>query len=350
MVTENLQSMASRSAPFLISTSIALFLGGIIIVAVMFHGHNQRPHVSKQNPTRVNLVHIDDYYNSSHQDYNSRVDARMQRDMARVATLTQLLNFSSERSGREFSFGTPDGSYSKGTLLREIITIAGVWYDNTAIGCGTMNHGGFGMVPGILGLGDGPLSYVNQQGDMYRGGFSYCLSLNVFSQTGWLEFGLGSMPSDPVWVPLQEKPIPDLPLYYVGLIGLGVDNERLPIPESAFRFPREIYEVLKGAYLEKTATIPRASSFEIMDTCYDLSIDFQAHMVVLPLVSLYFPTGVLRLGSGTLLEVHDERKTYCLAFAPHDFKFSIIGNVQQQGIQVSYDLHNRRVAFGPKNC
>ncbi|CAN0908989.1 Protein ASPARTIC PROTEASE IN GUARD CELL 2 [Linum grandiflorum] len=85
-----------------------------------------------------------------------------------------------------------------------------------------------------------------------------------------------------------------------------------------------------------------------VDTCYDLN-GFVT--VRVPTVSFYFSEGpVLTLPAKNFLIPVDESGTFCLAFAASASKLSIIGNVQQQGIQISVDGANGFVGFGPNVC
>ncbi|GMP51614.1 hypothetical protein CsSME_00017776 [Camellia sinensis var. sinensis] len=42
--------------------------------------------------------------------------------------------------------------------------------------------------------------------------------------------------------------------------------------------------------------------------------------------------------------------TFCFAFAASASGLSIIGNIQQEGIQISFDGANGFVGFGPNVC
>ncbi|KAL6552833.1 hypothetical protein OROHE_008197 [Orobanche hederae] len=156
-------------------------------------------------------------------------------------------------------------------------------------------------------------------------------------------------------------------LYYIGLSGLGVGGVGLPIPEDTFRvtgmgyggtimdtgtvvtrFPTAAYEALRDAFRRRTANLPRASGVPLFDTCYDLS---KFPTVRVPTVSFFFSDGpVLNLAAGNFLIPVDGRGTFCFAFAPSPKKLTIIGNIQQEGIQISVDASNGHIGFGPNVC
>ncbi|PQP93232.1 protein ASPARTIC PROTEASE IN GUARD CELL 1 [Prunus yedoensis var. nudiflora] len=96
-----------------------------------------------------------------------------------------------------------------------------------------------------------------------------------------------------------------------------------------------------------TRDLPSASGFALFDTCYDLS---SRSRVQVPTVSFLFGDGKsLSLPAKNYLIPVDSAGTFCFAFAPTSSSPSIIGNVQQQGTRVSYDLANNRVGFSQIN-
>nr|CAD1821777.1 unnamed protein product [Ananas comosus var. bracteatus] len=156
--------------------------------------------------------------------------------------------------------------------------------------------------------------------------------------------------------------------YYVGLRGISVGGQMLSIPESAFavdeggsggvivdsgtavtRLQAEAYAALRDAFASGTGALPRAQGVSLFDTCYDLS---GRSSVEVPTVSLHFAEdgGELRLPAKNYLIPVDGAGTYCLAFAPTSGPLSIIGNVQQQGTRVSFDVDNSLVGFTPNKC
>ncbi|CAN0908993.1 Protein ASPARTIC PROTEASE IN GUARD CELL 2 [Linum grandiflorum] len=284
----------------------------------------------------------------------------------RLAAGNTASSCGSGRCRYEVSYG--DGSYTKGTLALETITFhdSAVVHD-VAIGCGHSNRGMFVGAAGLLGLGGGSMSFVGQLGGQAGGAFTYCLvSRGSSSGSGSLEFGRGSVPVGAAWIPLIRNPrAPSF--YYVGLSGLGVGGVRVPIPEDAFRLtelgdggvvmdtgtavtrlPGDAYVTFRDAFVAQTRDLPRSASVSIFDTCYDLN-GFVT--VRVPTVSFYFSEGpVLTLPAKNFLIPVDESGTFCLAFAASASKLSIIGNVQQQGIQISVDGANGFVGFGPNVC
>ncbi|KAA8541437.1 hypothetical protein F0562_025400 [Nyssa sinensis] len=250
-----------------------------------------------------------------------------------------------------------DGSYTKGTLALETLTFGRTVVRNMAIGCGHRNRGMFIGAAGLLGLGGGSMSFVGQLGGQTGGAFSYCLVSRGTGSSGSLVFGRGALPVGAAWVPLLRNPrFPSF--YYIGLAGLGVGGMRVPIPEAVFqltelgdggvvmdtgtavtRLPTVAYEAFRDTFVTETASLPRSSlGVSIFDTCYDLN-GFVS--VRVPTVSFYFTGGpILTLPARNFLIPVDEVGTFCFAFAPSPSGLSIIGNIQQEGIQISFDGAN----------
>ncbi|KAK7390770.1 hypothetical protein VNO78_18837 [Psophocarpus tetragonolobus] len=265
----------------------------------------------------------------------------------------------------EVSYG--DGSYTKGTVALETLTFGRTLIRNVAIGCGHRNQGMFVGAAGLLGLGGGPMSFVGQLGGQTGGAFSYCLvSRGSQSSGGLLQFGREAMPMGAAWVPLIHNPRAQS-FYYIALSGLGVGGLRVPVSEDVFklselgdggvvmdtgtavtRLPRPAYEAFRDAFISQTTNLPRASPVSIFDTCYDL---FGFVSVRVPTVSFYFSGGpILTLPARNFLIPVDDVGTFCFAFAPSPSALSIIGNIQQEGIQISVDGANGFVGFGPAVC
>ena len=66
-----------------------------------------------------------------------------------------------------------DGSYSRGVLAHDRLSLAGEVIDGFVFGCGTSNQGPpFGGTSGLMGLGRSQLSLVSQTMDQFGGVFS----------------------------------------------------------------------------------------------------------------------------------------------------------------------------------
>ncbi|KAK0573464.1 hypothetical protein LWI29_008426 [Acer saccharum] len=259
-----------------------------------------------------------------------------------------------------------DGSYTKGTLALETLTIGRTVVRNMAIGCGHRNQGMFVGAAGLLGIGGGSMSFVGQLGGQTGGAFSYCLVSRGSGSSGSLVFGRGALPVGAAWVPLvRNQRAPSF--YYIGLSGLGVGGVVVPISEDIFkltqlgyggvvmdtgtavtRLPTVAYDAFRDSFIAQTGNLPRASGVSIFDTCYNL---FGFVTVRVPTVSFYFSGGpILTLPANNFLIPVDDVGTFCFAFAASGSGLSIIGNIQQEGIEISFDGANGFVGFGPNVC
>ncbi|KAH6771386.1 Eukaryotic aspartyl protease family protein [Perilla frutescens var. hirtella] len=261
----------------------------------------------------------------------------------------------------EVSYG--DGSYTVGDFVTETITFGGSQtVDNVAIGCGHNNEGLFVGAAGLLGLGGGALSFPSQ---INATSFSYCLVDRDSDSASTLEFN-SAAPSDAVTAPLVRNPKLDT-FYYVDLSGISVSGEVLPIPPSTFqlsdggsggviidsgtavtRLQTEAYNAMRDAFKKGTGNLPSSNGVALFDTCYNLS---SRKSVEVPTVSFHFSNGKeLRLPAKNYMIPVDSSGTFCFAFAPTSSSLGIIGNVQQQGTRVSYDLANSLIGFSPNKC
>ncbi|XP_059655539.1 protein ASPARTIC PROTEASE IN GUARD CELL 1 [Cornus florida] len=261
----------------------------------------------------------------------------------------------------EVSYG--DGSYTVGDFVTETITFGGsASVNNIAIGCGHNNEGLFVGAAGLIGLGGGSLSFPSQ---INASSFSYCLVDRDSDAASTLEFN-SVTPPNAVTAPLVRNSKLDT-FYYLALTGFSVGGESISVPPTAFqldsngdggvivdsgtavtRLQTDVYNSLRDAFVNGTKSLPSTNGVALFDTCYDLS---GRKSVDVPKVSFRFPNGKsLELPAKNYLIPVDSAGTFCFAFAPTSSSLSIIGNVQQQGTRVSYDLSNNLIGFSPNKC
>ncbi|KAK6148664.1 hypothetical protein DH2020_019576 [Rehmannia glutinosa] len=239
----------------------------------------------------------------------------------------------------QVSYG--DGSYTVGNFATETISFGSSGsVPNVAIGCGHDNEGLFSGAAGLLGLGGGSLSLPSQ---IRATSFSYCLVNRDSSSSSTLEFN-SAQPIDSVLAPLLSNPTHHhLPLRRDGRGGVLVDSGT-----AVTRWRTEVYTAMRDAFKSMTRNLPPASGFSLFDTCYDLSSMESARV---PTVSFRFSGNkTLPLPPSNYLIPVDNAGKFCFAFAPQSGSLSIIGNVQQQGTRVSYNLANKYIGFSPNKC
>lgn len=304
-----------------------------------------------------------DCYQQSDPIFNP-ISSSSYRSLACESQQCEALQDSACRNGKclyQVSYG--DGSYTVGEFATETVSFGNSGSVNdVALGCGHDNEGLFIGSAGLLGLGGGHLSLPSQ---IKATSFSYCLVDRDSGRSSTLEFN-SARPSESVTAPLLRKSNRDT-FYYVGITGIGVGGQLLAIPPSLFdvdesgeggiivdsgtaitRLQTQAYESLRDAFKSKAPQLPAASGVALFDTCYDLS---SRRSVSVPTVSFHFAGGKsLTLPAKNYLIPVDKSGTFCFAFAPTSSSLSIIGNVQQQGTRVSFDLANSLIGFAPNKC
>ena len=113
------------------------------------------------------------------------------------------------------------------------------------------------------------------------------------------------------------------------------------------RLIRPAYIAMRDAFRVGAKTLKRAPDFSLFDTCFDLS---NMNEVKVPTVVLHFRGADVSLPATNYLIPVDTNGKFCFAFAGTMGGLSIIGNIQQQGFRVVYDLASSRVGFAPGGC
>lgn len=265
----------------------------------------------------------------------------------------------------QVSYG--DGSFTTGEFSTETLTFRGTRVGRVALGCGHDNEGLFVGAAGLLGLGRGRLSFPSQVGRRFNRKFSYCLvDRSASSKPSNMVFGNWAISRTARFTPLLSNPKLDT-FYYVELLGISVGGTRVPgITASLFkldqtgnggviidsgtsvtRLTRPAYVALRDAFRAGASNLKRASEFSLFDTCFDLSGKTE---VKVPTVVLHFRGADVSLPASNYLIPVDSEGSFCFAFAGTMSGLSIIGNIQQQGFRVVYDLAGSRIGFAPRGC
>jgi hypothetical protein len=270
---------------------------------------------------------------------------------------------SSRTSQCIYGIGYGDGSYSTGYFSKERLTITpSNVLDDFLFGCGQDNEGLFNGIAGLLGLGRNRISIVQQAAQKYGQFFSYCLPSKP-SLTGYLTFGndSGGVSNNVKFTPLLTLS-QGASFYELGLTGISVNGQQLSIPTSVFstagtiidsgtvitRLPQMAYNELRTTFRKLMSGYPMTSSYSLFDTCYDFR---KNNTVSIPKIGFLF--GGLRVDldpAGVFYVVSSSRT--CLGFAGNNktSDIVIIGNTQQQRLEVVYDVVGGRIGFGPAGC
>lgn len=265
----------------------------------------------------------------------------------------------------QVSYG--DGSFTFGDFSTETLTFRKTRVARVALGCGHDNEGLFVGAAGLLGLGRGRLSFPVQTGRRFNQKFSYCLvDRSATSKPSSVVFGDSAVSRTARFTPLLKNPKLDT-FYYVGLLGISVGGAPVRgVSASLFkldtagnggviidsgtsvtRLTRPAYIALRDAFRLGATHLKKAPEFSLFDTCFDLS---GLTEVKVPTLVLHFQGADVSLPAQNYLIPVDNSGSFCFAFAGTMSGLSIIGNIQQQGFRVSYDLATSRVGFAPKGC
>ncbi|XP_066372633.1 aspartyl protease family protein At5g10770-like [Miscanthus floridulus] len=253
-----------------------------------------------------------------------------------------------------------DGSSTSGTYSSDLLTLnPNTRINNFKFGCSHVDQGNFdNTTAGIMALGGGPESLASQTASTYGRAFSYCIPPSA-SYFGFFVLGMPRAASSSRYVVtpmLRDKRAPAT-FYRVQLRAITVGGQRLSVPATVFaagtvldsrtsitRLPPTAYQALRDAFRRSMSMYRAAAPKGSLDTCYDFT---GVRSVKLPKVALVFdgdatvqldPSGVL---------FHD-----CLAFTSSmdDRMPGILGNVQQQTIEVLYNVGGGSVGFRRNAC
>ncbi|XP_026416012.1 aspartic proteinase nepenthesin-2-like [Papaver somniferum] len=169
-------------------------------------------------------------------------------------------------------YGT--GSVSSGIVATEKFTFGsntgGVENIELQIGCG-LSQENFdvgdnhlkdkpNLITGILGLGKGQLSFVNQLAAAGQGKFSHCFETynkKLEGSNTYLRFGaaatIGGAFQKVYVTPLVETTF-ETPLYYLNLEDISVGNNRVRFPTGTFKVKLEDGQMKGGAIIDSGST------------------------------------------------------------------------------------------------
>ncbi|CAL1385209.1 unnamed protein product [Linum trigynum] len=254
-----------------------------------------------------------------------------------------------------------DSSFSVGFFGTEKLTLTSTdVFDNFFFGCGQNNQGNFGGAAGLLGLGRDKLSLVSQTAQKYNKLFSYCLPSSS-SGTGFLTFGGAATKS------VKYTPISSIAggsnFYGLDITAISVGGRKLSVSATVFstagaiidsgtvitRLPPAAYSALRSAFRQQMSRYPLGQALSILDTCYDLS---KYKTVSVPKVGFLFAGGTeVDIEAVGILYANSPSQV-CLAFAGNGdaSDIGILGNVQQQTLEVVYDGAGGRVGFASGGC
>ncbi|GER37319.1 eukaryotic aspartyl protease family protein [Striga asiatica] len=264
-----------------------------------------------------------------------------------LCTLIGPLGCRNPRDKCQYRLTHGDEYTTSGELSTETLTFGATKLPQLPIGCGHNNEGSFAGAGGLLGLGQGKLSFPAQA---RINKLSYCLVEPGSKSGSYLIFGESPVSGKTVFItPLLTNPEIDT-YYYVELIGISVGGTRVRgIGPSVFklnsngsggvivdsstsvtRLVQPAYNALRDAFKAQASHLKpaKADRFSTFDTCYEIHTD-----VNVPTVALNFRGADVPLQPSNILTPVDNKGRYCFAFAEATDGLSIIGNIQQKGFR-----------------
>ncbi|KAL4332003.1 hypothetical protein GQ457_07G037280 [Hibiscus cannabinus] len=236
--------------------------------------------------------------------------------------------------------------------------------------CALTDNGDFGKASGILGLGLGSSSYkfgsyslVSQTATMFDKVFCHCLP-TLENSKGYVYFGEKARENCPFsgsYTPLLRKPSAgSTSFYYVNLTAITINQKRVPISSGVSspgtildsgtvitRLPSSVYSVLRSEFQGWMTDYPRAPPDELLDTCYNL--EGYANPEI-PKMVLHFENLDVNLDQTAITWNAKGKSKVCWAFAANEDGLTIIGNHQQQKLNILYNIPDQRVEIGPGKC
>jgi hypothetical protein len=266
-------------------------------------------------------------------------------------------------------------------------------FRGVVFGCSSSSAGGPPpQVSGVVGLGRGPLSLVSQL-SIRR--FMYCLPPPVSRSAGRLVLGADATAvrnaSDKIVVPMSTNSrYPSY--YYLNLDGLSIGDRAMAMVRSSSRnnattttpgsnssvvasppvsddgrtgpdaygmiidiastitfLEESLYDELVDD-LEEEIRLPRGSGSSLgLDLCFILPEGVPMSRVYAPPVSMAFEGEWVRFEKEQVFVEDRQSGMMCLMMGKTD-GVSILGNYQQQNMQVMYNLRRQRITFVKTTC
>lgn len=232
-----------------------------------------------------------------------------------------------------------------------------------AFGCGHENGYPISVstASGIVGLGAGSTSLINQLKKSRGGKFSYYLTLRDSNATSKISFGSSAVVAGPKVVSTPLLWNSEDTFHYLILEGLSVGRERVggvnvgssnegnTIIDSATTLsfvPDEMYNMVEAALKDAVKDERIEDPQKEFGLCYKKGGGFRSP----PPITAHFQNADIVLAQESIfLEV--EKGIVCFTLMPsHLEDFAIFGNLHQMDYRIGFDLAKRQVNFMPTDC
>ncbi|KAM3379549.1 aspartic proteinase CDR1-like [Capsicum galapagoense] len=266
--------------------------------------------------------------------------------------------------------GYSDKSYSRGELAIETFSFTSISGENVAIpltffGCGHDNAGNFPT--GVVGLGRGDISIVNQMNDDIKGKFSYCLipfdaSKTNDKLTSHINFGDSVVVSGPGVVSTHmTRKESQKSFYYLFLESISIGDRNLPFKSTKIFPPGQANIIIDSGttltlvpsdfYLNlEEAVVASISATRVNDPAGTFKVCYASDIGTIdaPRIVAHFTNADVELSPENSF-IQFGPGVICLAIVPSDDLF-IFGNLAQLNYLIGYDLVANQVSFLPTDC
>ncbi|XP_047306526.1 aspartic proteinase CDR1-like [Impatiens glandulifera] len=244
-----------------------------------------------------------------------------------------------------------DGKFSYGVLGKETYTVGGTSIQHIALGCGHNNVGQYEQQSsGMIGLGDGPLSFIGQANAYIHGRFTYCLVSDQFGSNpnARSKISFGHSLDGPISTRLLK--IPGQSHYFITLKSIIVGDTIIQLRRESGNllmdtgstltfFPTYVIEKLMDALRRRINKRPIDVPNEL---CYEINTN-------IPTITLQFANGAkLALSKKNTFIIY-AGNWLCLAMK-EDNVLSVLGNRAQIDFSIGYNIPAEMVSFDPTDC
>ncbi|KAJ1700827.1 hypothetical protein LUZ63_000606 [Rhynchospora breviuscula] len=287
------------------------------------------------------------------------------------ASLCKSLAKSTCNSECDYEYSYGDGSSTKGFMGYETFSFGAdnsVKFSGIGFGCGTNNIGATDNSSGIVGMGRGALSLVSQ---LNVSKFSYCFNSihnkgsSILLLGSWANMTSNTSKSTPFMPNPHGSPMSSF--YYLSLEGITVGETLLPIPPSVFQLTAEgssgliidsgttVTALEERAFIMVTRAfmsrikLPQASGASLgLSLCFTLP-DSGMKSVDIPKLIFHFDGADLDMPLENYIVEDTTNKLLCLGMVSTR-GISILGNMQQQNMNILYDMEKGLLSFEPAVC
>ncbi|XP_026458741.1 aspartic proteinase CDR1-like [Papaver somniferum] len=232
------------------------------------------------------------------------------------------------------------------------------------------------LIAGILGLGPGPWSFINQLGAAGQGKFSYCFDIynqNIEGSDTYLRFGadatIGGAGQEVHTTPMVA-PKSDFSFYYLSLEDISVGNKRVGFPKGIFKRRSEgkggtvidsgtLISMMYGHHFDVVADLVRAhfnelvveyiGSLQNFDACFRIPGRFD--ITNYPSITLHFQQDDYLI-SDYIANFIIIRENVCLGIfrMENDLPTFILGVNQQANKRILYNIMDESLSFATEHC